>query len=85
MTKHSSALLLEIDSELYRLHLAGQAWELVRLQGKRQGAIYVVGPGHCNCPDAIFRNTTCKHQTAMVEQGLIRQEVRSERGSDTAM
>lgn len=72
MTKHTSALLLEIDGELYRLRAAGPSWELLRLQGKRQGPSYLVGAGHCSCPDAVFRNTICKHQTAVIEQGLVK-------------
>jgi len=36
-----------------------------------EGAFYVVGADSCTCPDARYRNATCKHQLAVRLQDIL--------------
>ncbi len=72
-----SKLYLEIDDSLYSLTRIAtpDAWVLVHLQGKSQGACYTVriSSGTCDCPDAQYRPKEggCKHVRALIAVGLL--------------
>ena len=41
-------------------------WQVRDTQGS--GRWYVVMDGHCSCPDYVYRNVTCKHIRAVMQE-----------------
>jgi hypothetical protein len=53
--------------ERHEAHLRDDGtWQVRDTQGS--GRWYVVMDGHCSCPDYVYRNATCKHLRAVMQE-----------------